>query len=138
MLTWLHVNLLKSTRHYATCSVFRIFVILTLPFIGSILIADTYTFVVIKYFKESEGMKKAIIAALTPMIILPFIATKKYIILRTSLNIITPDRGFVLFCPLSGVSIVLNRTMQSGFNNIRLFIGLSLLHGVLNVLIEGT
>ena len=83
-------------------------------------------------------MKKAIMAALTPMIILPFIALTKYIILRTSLNIITPDRGFVLCYPLSGGSIVLYRTMQSGFNNIWLFIGLSLLHGVLNVLIEGT
>ena len=119
-------------------SVFRIFVILRLPFIGSILIADTYTFVVIKYFKESEGMKKTIIAALTPTMILPFTAITKYVILRTSLNIFTPDRWFVLCHPLSGGSIVLYRTMQSGFNKIWLFIGLSLLHGVLNVLIEGT
>ena len=69
---------------------------------------------------------------------LPFIAITKYIILRKGLNIITPERRFVLCYPLAGGSIVLYRTMQSGFNNIWLFVGLSLLHGVLNVLIDAT
>jgi hypothetical protein len=70
---------------------------LSLAFLASILIADTYTFVVIKYFKETEGrIKKAIIAALTPAIIFPFTAITKYIVLRKSSEIITPDHSFVL------------------------------------------
>jgi hypothetical protein len=76
---------------------------LSLAFLASILIADIYTFVVIKYFKETEGrIKKAIIAALTPAIIFPFTAITKYIVLRKSSEIITPDRAFVLCYFLRG------------------------------------
>ena len=83
---------------------------LSLAFLASILIADTYTFVVIKYFKETEGrIKKAIIAALTPAIIFPFTAITKYIVFRKSSEIITPDRAFVLCYFLRGASIVLHR-----------------------------
>ena len=45
---------------------------------------------------------------------------------------------YMLYYCLRGGSIVLYRTMQSGDHNIWLFIGLSLLHGVLNVLNKAT
>ena len=47
-------------------------------------------------------------------------------------------RAFVLCYFIRGGSILLYRTMQAGFQNIWLFIGLSLLHGVSNVLSKGT
>ena len=92
-----------------------------------------------KYFRESEAkIKKAIIAALTPGIIFPLTAIVKYIAIRRSSEIIAPDRAFVLCYFLRGASIVLYRTMQSAFRDIRVFVGLSLLHGVSNVLSKAT
>jgi hypothetical protein len=78
------------------------------------------------------------LAALTPVIIFPFIAISKYIVLEKSFGIITPDRAFVLCYCFSGASTMLYRTMQAGFGNVWLFIGLSLLHGVSKVLNKAT
>jgi hypothetical protein len=68
----------------------------------------------------------------------PLNVIAKYIAIRKSSEIITPDRAFALCYFVRGCSIVLYRTMQSGFQNIWLFIGLSLLHGVSNVLSKAT
>ena len=70
--------------------------------------------------------------------IFPLTATVKYFALRKSSEIIASDRTFVLCYFLGGGSIVLYRTMQSGFHDIRIFVGLSLLHGVSNVLSKAT
>ena len=78
------------------------------------------------------------IAALTPGTFLPVTATVKYLLLRKSSEMITADRAFVLCYFVRGTSIALYRTMQSGFQNIWLFIGLSLLNGVSNVLSKAT
>jgi hypothetical protein len=119
--------------------VFRIFFILSFAFLGACLFAYIYTFIIIKYFRETEGkIKKAIIAALTPGTIFPLTAFIKYIVLRKSSEIITPDRAFVLCYFMRGATIVQYRTMQSGFKDIWLFVGLSLLHGVSNVLSKAT
>ena len=94
---------------------------------------------IIKYFKETEGkFKKAVIAALTPGLLFPLTAIVKYVVLRKSSEIITPDRAFVLCYFIRGASIMIYRTMQSDFKNIWLFISLSLLHGVSNVLSKAT
>ena len=94
---------------------------------------------IIKYFKETDGkFKKAVIAALTPGLLFPLTAIAKYVVLRKSSGIITPDRAFVLCYFIRGASIMLYRTMQSDFKNIWLFISLSLLHGVSNVLSKAT
>ena len=98
-----------------------------------------YSFIIIKYFRETEGkIKKAIIATLTPAIIFPLTAIVKYLALRKSSEVIAPDRAFVLCYFLRGASIVLYRTMQSGFQDIRVFVGFSLLHGVSNLLSKAT
>ena len=129
----------KKVNPATSYSLFHIFLILSFAFLGSCLIAYIYTYIIIKYFKEKQGkVKKAIIAALTPGISLPVTAIAKYLVLRKSSEIITPDRAFVLCYFLRGASIVLYRTMQSDFQNIWLFIGLSLLHGVSNVLCKAT
>ena len=129
----------KKVNPATSYSAFRIFFILSFVFLSSCLFAYIYTFITIKYFRETEGkIKKAIIAALTPGIIFPGTAFVKYLIIRKSSEIITPDRAFVLCYFMRGATIVLYRTMQSGFQNIWLFVGLSLLHGISNVLSKAT
>ncbi len=129
----------KKVNPATSYSVFRIFSILSFAFLSGSLLAYIYTFIIIKYFREVEGkIKKAIFAALTPGLTFPLTAIVKYLALRKSSEIITPDRAFVLCYFLRGASIVLYRTMQSGFQDIWVFVGFSLLHGVSNVLSKAT
>ncbi len=74
------------------------------------------------------------IAAVTPGLVFVPNAIAKYLVLRRSSEMITTDKAFVLCYFLRGEAIGLYRTMQSDFLNICLFISLSLLHGVSNVL----
>ena len=129
----------KKVNQATSYSVCRIFVILFFPFVGCCLMAYIYVYVIRKHFTKTEvKIKKAIIAALTPGIAMPITAIAKYLVLRKSTEIIAPDRAFVLCYFIRGGAIILYRTMQSGFQNIWLFIGLSLLHGVSNVLSKAT
>ena len=110
-----------------------------MPFIGFCLFGLTYRYIVIKQFIETEDRtKKAIIAAFTPGLCLPLIAVAKYLLIRKSSDIITPDRAYALCYFLHGGMIILYRTMQSGIEDIWLFIGLSLLHALSNVLSNAT
>ena len=125
--------------HLVNYSVLRISLILSFVYVGSCLLAYIYTYVIIKYFRQTKGkIRGAIIAATTPGIIFPMTAIVKYLALRKTSEIIAPDRSFVLCYCLRSASIVLYRTMQSGLQDIWLFIGLSLLHGVSNVLSKAT
>ena len=129
----------KKVNPTTTYGFFHIFFTLSFAFFGSFLISFLYNYMIIKYFKETEGkFKKAVIAALTPGLLFPLTAIAKYVVLRKSSEIITPDRAFVLCYFFRGASIMLYRTMQSDFKNIWLFISLSLLHGVSNVLSKAT
>ena len=129
----------KKVNPATSYGAFRISVILSFAFLGCCLVSFTYRYIIIKYFEETKGrIKKAVIAALTPGLYLPLTAIAKYLVLRKSSEIISPDRAYVLCYFLRGGMIIPYRTMQSGFQNIWLFIGLSLLHGVSNVLSKGT
>ena len=129
----------KKVNPTTTYGFFHIFFTLSFAFFCSCLISFLYTYMIIKYFKETDGrFKKAIIAALTPGLLFPLTAIVKYVVLRKSSEIVTPDRAFVLCYFIRGASIMLYRTMQSDFKNIWLFISLSLLHGVSNVLSKAT
>ena len=118
---------------------FRIFLTLSFPFLAACLCVYVYMFVVVQKFVETkDSIKKAIIAAVTPAMAFPLTAIAKYIVHRKSSEIISPDRAFVLCYFLRGGSIVLYRTMQSGFQYMWLFVALSLLNGVSNVLSKAT
>ena len=78
------------------------------------------------------------IATLTPGLLLIPTAVGKYLVLKRNSKFIPVDKAFILCYFLRGAAIVLYRTMQSDFQNIWLFIGLSLLHGVSNVLSKAT
>ena len=125
--------------HLVNYSVLRIFLILSFVYGGSCLLSFVYTFIIIKYFVQTKGkFRRAAIAATIPGIIFPVTAILKYLAIRKTSEIIAPDRSFVLCYFLRSASIVLYRTIQSGLQDIWLFIGLSLLHGVSNVLSKAT
>ena len=117
----------------------QIFFCLYFTFIACTVIAYIYTYVIVAYFiKTKSKIMKALIAALTPGIVLLPTAIGKYLVLRRSLGLFPIDKAFVICYFLRGGAIVVYRTMQSDFQNIWLFIGLSLLHGVSNVLSKAT
>ena len=117
----------------------RIFLILSFVYVASCFISLIYTYVIIRYFRQTESkLRRAIIAATIPGMIFPVTAIVKYLAIRKTSEIIAPDRSFVLCHFLRSGSILLYRTMQSGLQDIWLFIGLSLLHGVSNVLNKAT
>ncbi len=65
----------KKVNPATSYSVSRIFFILSFAFLGASLVAYIYTFIIIKYFRKTEGkIKKAIFAALTPGLIFPLTA----------------------------------------------------------------
>ncbi|XP_028410323.1 uncharacterized protein LOC114532935 [Dendronephthya gigantea] len=129
----------KRVNVSTSYSVFHISITVSYIFLASTLFAYLYNFLIINHFIETKGkLKKATVATLTPGIILPLTAIVKYIVLRKSTEIIAPDRAFVLCYISRGASIILYRTMQSGFHNIWLYVSLSLLHGVSNVLSKAT
>ena len=117
----------------------QIFFCLSFTFIAGAVIAYIHTYVIVAYFIETKNkMMKALIAALTPGIALLPTAIGKYLVLRRSLGLFPIDKAFVICYFLRGGAIGLYRTMQSNFQNIWLFISLSLLHGVSNVLSKAT
>ena len=129
----------KEVNPTTTYGFFHIFFTLFFAFFASSCLCYFFTHILIKYFKETDSkFKKVAIAALTPGILLPVTAIAKYLVLRKSSQIIEPDRAFAFCYFMRGAAIILYRTMQSDFQNIWLFIGLSLLHGVSNVLSKAT
>ena len=117
----------------------QIFFCLSFTFIACTVLAYIYTYVIVAYFIETKNkIKKALIAALAPGLVLLPTAIGKYLVLRRSLGLFPIDKAFVICYFLRGGAIGLYRTMQSDFQNIWLFIGLSLLHGVSNVLSKAT
>ena len=129
----------KKVNPTLSCSARRIYFILLFPFLASSFFAYVCFFVIIKSFTETEnGIKRTVIAAVTPGMAIPMTVIAKYLVLRKSWEFIPSDRTFVLCYFIRGGAIAVYRTMQSGFHNIGVFIGLSLLHGTSNVLSKAT
>ena len=117
----------------------RIFFCLSFAFLACTIVAYIYSYIVVEHFKKTRNKtKKAMIAALTPGIVLLPTAIAKYLVVRKSSELIPVGRGFAMCYFLRGGAIGLYRTMQADFQNIWLFIGLSLLHGLSNVLSKAT
>ena len=118
----LHIMALFSTQ-LLVCSILScIYAYGTLPFFVS--------------FKEEKY--KFMVAALTPAIaVIPSVICK-HIALRRSSEIVHPGRSFVLAIFIRGIVIYLYRIMQAGFQNIWLFIGLSVFSSVMNFLKKAT
>ena len=129
----------KKVNPAVSYSVFRIICTLAFPFLASCFLSYLFTYFIIqKYVETQDKIKKAIIAAVIPGLALPLTAITKYILLRKSSEIISSDRAWVLCYFLRGGSITLYRIMQSGFNDIWLFVTLCLLNGLSNILSKAT
>ncbi len=129
----------KQINPISECSLCHICFCLSFIFLAGTVVSYIYTYVIVEYFKQTESkIKKAMIAALTPGLVFVPTAIAKYLVLRRSSEMVTAEKAFVLCYFLRGGAIGLYRTMQSDFLNIWLFIGLSLLHGVSNVLSKAT
>ena len=88
-----------------------------------------YRHLILPYFNKLEDeINKAIMAAITPAVLLIATAVCKYFALKQSSEMIQQDRSFFLAYFLRARSIVLYR----------IFVGLSLLHGFSNVLSKAT
>ena len=136
---YLVVRKFRQVNPMTDLSFGQTFLCLSFTFIACTVLAYIYTYVIVEYFKETQNkIKKAMIAALTPGIVLLPTAVAKYLALRKSLGVFPIDKAFVICYFLRGGAIGLYRTMQSDFQNLWLFIGLSLLHGVSNVLSKAT
>lgn len=136
---YLFARKFKEVNPTISYSVFRISSTLSFPFLSSCFLSYIYILInVQKFIETSSKIKKAIIAAFTPGLVFPITAITKYIVLRKCSEIISPDRAFVLCYYLRGSSILLYRTMQSGFEDIRIFLSLSFLHGVSNIISKAT
>ena len=130
---------LKKISPSLVYSLCQICFCLSFTFLACSVVSYVYTYIIVERFKQTQNkIKKAVIAALTPGLVLVPTAVSKYLVLRKSSEIVTADKAFVLSYFLRGGAIGLYRTMQSDFQNIWLFIGLSLLHGVSNVFSKGT
>ena len=98
-----------------------------------------YSYDIVPYFISFKEEKyKFMVAALAPAItIIPSVICK-HIALRRSSEIVHPGRRFVLASFIRGGVIYIYRIMQADFQNIWLFIGLSLFSGVMNFLKKAT
>ena len=129
----------KKVNPTVSYSVFRIFFTPSFTFLVPSFFSYVYISVIIEQFLKAQGkVQKATVAALTSGLIIPITACAKYLVLRKCSQIISPDRAFVLCYFIRGGSIVLYQTMQSGLEDIWLFVALSLLHGVSNILSKAT
>ena len=104
----------------------------------SILSYTTWYGIVPYFISFKEEKYKFLVAALAPAItIIPSVICKQ-IALRQSSEVVHPGRSFVLASFIRGGIIYVYRIMQADFQNIWLFIGLSLFSSVMNFLKKAT
>ena len=90
------------------------------------------------FISIKEEKYRFMVAALTPAIaVIPSVICK-HIALRRSSEVVHPGGSFVLASFIRGGVIYVYRIMQAGFQNIWLFIALSLFSGVMNFLKKAT
>ena len=130
---------IRTSCHPVAYSNIHIFALISTVFLVSYFMALTYRNVIISYFNSiKQRNKKFLAAALAPALTFIPAVICNHIALRRSSEIIHPGRSFVLVYVFRGVGVFLFRIMQADFKNIWLFIGLSLLSGVLKVLKKAT
>ena len=103
------------------------------------IISYTVRYGIVPYFVSFKEEKyKFLVAALAPAItIIPSVICKHFA-LRQSSEIVHPGRSFGLASFIRGAIIFVYRIMQANFQNIWLFIGLSLFSSVINFLKKAT
>ena len=117
----------------------HIMALLSTQFVVSTILSYSYWYGIVPYFISFKDEKyKFLVAALTPAITIIPVVICKHIALRRSSEVVHPGRSFVLASFIRGGVIYLYRIMQADFQNIWLFIGLSLFSSVMIFLKKAT
>ena len=96
-----------------------------------------YRYSIVPWFNEqTNGINKAMIAAIPPLFALIPVAVGKYVVLCHCSHIVEADASFVLIYFNYLVPVALYRIMQAELKDIRLFVAFSLLHGTLNIIAQ--
>ena len=106
--------------------------------VGTILSCTIWYGIVPFFISLKEEKYKFLVAALAPAITVILSAICKHIALRRSSEVVHPGRSFVLASFIRGGVIYVYRIMQADFQNIWLFIGLSLFSSVMSFLKKAT
>jgi hypothetical protein len=107
-------------------------------FIFAFIIGLTGAYFIIPAFTRLDNQfLKAIYAAITPVVtVIPVAVCRQFALLS---NIFTNSRNhFILAYFVYGATVIVYRVMQADVKNIWLFIGLSVLHGLVNVVGKAT
>ena len=141
-LTCCSIVMLRSIRISAVSlsySNLHIMALLSTQFVLCWILSFTYWYAIVGFFNSfGEEKYKFMVAALTPAIaVIPSVICK-HIALRRSPEVVHPGRSFVLASFIRGGVIYVYRIMQADFQNIWLFIGLSVFSGVMNFLKKAT
>ena len=117
----------------------HIMALLSTQFLVVTILSFTFWYGIVPYFISFKEEKyKFMVAALAPAsTVIPSVICK-HIALRRSSEVVHPGRSFVLASFIRAGTIYIYRIMQADFQNIWLFIGLSLLSSVMNFLKKAT
>ena len=122
----------QPTVSYSSC---HIFTVVALPVFSTIAMALSYKYAVVPLFNSlDKDLYRFLVAILTPTLALIPTALCRHMALRRTSKCIKPGRSFGLVYSVRAAFICVYRIMQAGFKNIWLFVGLSVLSGVSNVL----
>ena len=120
-----------SSRH--------IFTVVAVPIFGGFVMGVFYKYVVVASFNSLNNViYRVVVAISTPTLALVPTAICRHLALRRTSEIIDPGRSFGLVYAMRAAFISLYRIMQADFKNIWLFLGLSVLSGVSNMLKTAT
>lgn len=141
-LLWQSVIVVRKIRQnhptiiYSSC---HIFIVVAAPYFSGIAMAFFYNYAVVNWFISlNNALYRFVLAMMIPTLaVVPTAICRHMALWRTS-EIIEPERSFALVYFIRSTFITLYRVMQADFGNIWLFVGLSLLSGVSNLLKTAT
>ena len=133
------VRKIRQNHPTVSYSGFHIFMILVVPSLSSYTMAMFYKFAVVKWFNSLDNaLYRFILAMLTPTLAMVPTAICRHMVLWRTSEVIEPERSFALVYFIRATFITVYRIMQADFENIWLFVGLSLLSGVSSLLKTAT
>ena len=133
------VHSIRMSDVSVSYSKLHIMALLSTQLVVSTILSYTYRYGIVSYFISFREEKyKFLVAALAPAITIIPVVICKHIALRRSSEVVHPGRSFVLASFIRGGVIYLYRIMQADFQNIWLFIGLSLFSSVMIFLKKAT
>ena len=129
------VRKIRKNQPTVSYSSRHIFIVVAFPLFSSLMMAHCYKYVVVSLFNSlDKDLYKFLVAILTPTLaLIPTAFCRHMALMRTS-QLIEAGRSFGLVYSVRAAFICVYRIMQADFKNIWLFVGLSVLSGVSNVL----